>query len=114
MLLCNAKAFSRRLLASIASGREQLVKVHVPKTLVCLMQGCGSCSEEELRARLAPYGSIAWCNGVGAGRYLVRFLAKESAAAAIQALDGASLSGCIMKIAPYSVGHLPGLQPADR
>lgn len=108
------KAFSRRLLLSIAVTSDYCIEHHNFDTLRCSMQGCGACSEEELRSRLAPYGSIAWCNAVGGGRYLVRFLTKDSVAAASQALDGTSVNGSIMKIAPYCVGHLPGLQPADR
>jgi hypothetical protein len=114
MLVCILEAFLRPLLPSTACNDAHVSEMHQVDSTKCLLQGCGSCSEQELRARLAPYGSIAWCNGVGDGRYLVRFLTKEGASAATLALDGASLNGSTIRIAPYSVGHMPGLLQGDR
>jgi hypothetical protein len=108
------EAFLRLLLSSTACTQAHVAETHIKYSMKCMLQGCGGCSEQELRARLAPYGSIAWCNGVGDGRYLVRFLTKEGASAAMLALEGASLNGSTMRMAPYSVGHMPGLLQGDR
>lgn len=70
-----------------------------------VLQTSSRCSEEELRARLSPFG-LAWCNSVDSGRYLVRFLSQEGLLAAVKTLHGTNWLGEAFSIAPYSVGQL--------
>jgi hypothetical protein len=76
----------------------------------CLLQASSSCSEDQLQARLAAFGQLAWCNSVDSGRFLVRFLCPDSLEAAVKSLHGSSWLG-----EPFSiVGQLLSAGQQDR
>lgn len=76
-----------------------------------MLQATGDCGEQDIRARLSPYGAIAWCNSIDHGRYLVRFLRKEALAAVMASLDGNGWLDGSFRITPYSMDHLtPSIQ----
>lgn len=72
------------------------------------LQASSSCSEEQLQQHLTKFGSLAWCNSIDEGRFLVRFVCPDALEAAVKALHGGSWLGEQFSIVPHAVGQLSG------